>query len=222
MNFNKKNIFAVNKPIGPTSFDIVEEIRKITGIKKVGHGGTLDPLAEGVLVVGVGRDATKKLFEITSREKEYIVTIKFGETSRTDDKEGEKTKISEKKPTEEEVKKVVKKFIGEIDQIPPNFSAVKVQGKRAYKSARKGEKINLQPRQITIKKIEILSYNYPRLKLKVITGKGVYIRSLARDIGEELGVGGYVLKLKRTRIGDFKLEDSINLEELKNKIAGGI
>lgn len=206
--------FSIYKPKGPTSFDIVEKIRKITGVEKVGHAGTLDPLAEGVLVVGVGRESTRELENIVAKEKEYRVAIQLGQTSTTDDDEGEKKIIHVgAPPMTRQVMMVVKKFIGDIEQVPPLFSAVKVEGQRAYDAARKGEPFDLEPRKVFIKEIQILKYEYPLLELRVVSGKGVYIRSLARDIGEKLGTGGFVLDLKRTRVGDFVLEKSLTLEK---------
>lgn len=208
-------IVPIFKPVGPTSFQIIAQIKKITGIKKVGHAGTLDPLAEGVLIVGIGRESTRKLFKELEKEKEYEVLIEFGKTSTTDDEEGEKTEIKVTKvPKEAEVSEALKKFIGEIWQMPPQYSAVKSGGEEAYKKARRGKKVILGKRQVLIKEIKILKYDYPFLKLKVITGPGVYIRSLARELGEELKVGGYVKKLKRTRVGEFKIENCVNIDSL--------
>ena len=215
MSINK-HLFAIYKPKGRTSNDIVNEVKKITGIKKVGHAGTLDPLATGILVVGVGREATKKLKDIVKDEKEYLTTIRLGVESTTDDEEGRKTEITPKKiPAEKEIKKVIVGFEGIISQVPPVFSAVKVKGQEAYKLARKGQKVSLKPKEIEIKKIEILDYKWPFLKLKAITGPGVYIRSLARDIGKKLKTGGYVCELERTRVGDFTKEKAVEVSELQ-------
>jgi len=202
-----EGIFAVYKPKGPTSHDVIERLRKETGIKKIGHAGTLDPLASGVLVVGVGREATKRLATIVKKEKEYLAVIKLGETSTTDDEEGQKKESPiSKKPNYKEVERVVQKFEGKILQTPPAYSAVKIKGKEAYKLARRGQKPNLGPRPVEIKEIKILKYQWPYLKLKVTTGPGVYIRSLARDIGRELETGAYLAELERTRVGDFRNE----------------
>ena len=225
MNIAYKNIFSIYKSKGPSSFNIVARARKITGVKKVGHAGTLDPLASGVLVVGVGREATKRLAEIVGREKEYVADIKLGMTSTTDDQEGEKIDIKfpisnfqfpmdEKGIPLKQVKKVLSSFLGIIKQIPPQFSAIKVNGRRAYKSARAGQKMELSSRQVEIISIEVLKYQYPDLRIKGVCGKGVYIRSLARDIGAVLGVGGYLADLERTRVGEFSLKQSITLEQL--------
>lgn len=209
-------IVPIYKPVGPTSFRIIAQIKRITGIKKVGHAGTLDPLAEGVLVVGIGRESTKKLFTELQKEKEYEVVIEFGKTSTTDDSEGEKT-IWEvpRVPQLSQVSRALKKFTGEIWQMPPQYSAVKISGVEAYKKLRKGLSVTLGKRQVLIKNIEILSFGYPFLKLKVLTGPGVYIRSLARELGEELKVGGYVKELKRTRVGEYTIEDSRTPDSLK-------
>ena len=209
-----QGIFVVYKPKGPTSNEVLRKIRKITGIKKVGHAGTLDPLAKGILVVGVGRDATKKLFQEVKKEKEYIAQIKLGATSATDDAEGEilRHKVLHR-PTLAEVEKQLKKFKGKIQQVPPVFSAVKIKGREAYKLARQGREVTLKAREVEIKEIEILKFRWPFLWLRVITGPGVYIRAIARDIGKELGVNGYLANLERTRVGDFdKRGETVKLD----------
>jgi len=215
-----KNIFAIYKPKGPTSHDIIDQIRKITGIKKVGHAGTLDPQARGVLVVGVGREATKKLNEIVKKEKEYIAIIKLGEESSTDDEEGEKIVKSDKIIKDIKViRDVVMSFVGMIDQIPPAYSAIKIKGKKAYELIRKGIEPELKPREVEIKEIEILEYEWPFLKIRVMTGPGVYIRALARDIGRKLGVGGYLYDLERIRVGKWAKEKAINMSNLKAQMS---
>jgi tRNA pseudouridine55 synthase len=202
-------IFAVYKPKGPSSFDIIRKLKKQLGEKRIGHAGTLDPLASGILVVAVGRENTKKLPREVKKEKEYVAEIKLGEMSTTDDGEGEKQKIAfGKKPNREELEAALKKFIGKIKQTPPAFSAVKVKGRRAYSMARKGERLELAPREVMIKSIELLSFNFPLLKLRVVTGPGVYIRSLTRDIGEALGAGAYLANLERVRVGEFTKDDA--------------
>ena len=212
-----KNIFAIYKSKGPTSNGALGELRRITGIKKIGHAGTLDPLAKGVLVVGIG-EGTKLLADIVGKEKEYIAKIKFGATSETDDEEGKKTKIKiVKKPTLKEVRKIVYNFKGEMMQKPPIYSAIKVNGKEAYKLARKGKIPELQLRKIEIKNISIIKYRWPYLWLKIVTGPGVYIRALARDIGAGLGVGGYLAELERTRVGKFSKNKSLTIKEFKKR-----
>lgn len=208
----KNKIFAVYKPKGPTSHDIVDKVRKLTGEKTVGHAGTLDPLASGILVVGVGREATKRLHEAVGAEKEYIADIIFGAESTTDDAEGEKTPIvSTAEPSEAQIKAALQNFKGEIMQLPPQYSALKVGGKTAYSLARKGKVAPLEPRKVLIKEIEILEYRWPHLKIRVITGPGVYIRALARDLGRTLKVGGYLSDLERTRVGEFTKENCFSI-----------
>ena len=210
-------IIGILKPKGPTSHDIINAIRQITQIKKVGHAGTLDPLASGVLVVAIGRSSTKQLSSIVAKEKEYIAKIRLGATSTTDDAEGEVTMNEIDKPSStNDVESVLINFEGDIEQVPPIFSAVKVKGKEAYKRARKGEELMMGPRQVNIKNISIKGYNWPILKLEVVTGPGVYIRSLARDIGEELKVGGYLQDLIRTRVGGYSIENSLTIEGFKD------
>ncbi len=214
-----ENIFAVYKPKGPTSHDIIDEIRKITGIRKVGHAGTLDPLASGVLVVGIGREATKKLHEVVMKEKEYIADIKFGEESATDDEEGKKIVRNDGIVEDVEiVRSVVESFIGKILQTPPVYSAVKIKGKPAHRLVRKGKEVYLKPREVEIKEIEILEYKWPFLKIRVITGPGVYIRALARDIGRELGAGAYLADLERIRVGEFIKDKALTVLKFKNLV----
>lgn len=211
-------LFAVYKPRGITSNGVLNILRRFYGTKKIGHAGTLDPLAKGVLVVAVGREATKKLWEWVKKEKEYLATIRLGIESVTDDAEGIKTKFNvQKKPTKEEIKMALKKFEGIISQIPPIYSAIKIKGKEAYKFARKGQEVILKPRKAEIKKIILLKYHWPYLKLKVITGPGVYIRSLARDLGKKLKTGGYLFNLERTRVGDFTKAKSKRLPTSQNQ-----
>jgi tRNA pseudouridine55 synthase len=235
----KSRIIAIHKPKGPTSHDVVNQIRKITGEKRVGHAGTLDPLASGVLVVGIGREATKQLGTIVEKEKEYVATIKFGETSTTDDEEGEKTKISNTPtslklrgihaavfpilsktasgqiPNNTKIQNSINKFIGTIEQIPPKYSAIKINGKEAYKYARKGKEVEMKVRNVVIHSINVESYVYPFLVIRVICGPGVYIRSLARDIGEVLGTGAYLADLIRTRVGKYVIADALTIDNFK-------
>jgi tRNA pseudouridine55 synthase len=207
----------IDKPKGITSHDVIDEIRKITGVKKVGHGGTLDPNATGLLVVGVGRESTKKLGEITKNTgKRYEAEIFLGEERDTDDAEG--VVISKAKgvlpPGEDEIIKFLKTFVGKQKQIPPTYSAIKVKGKKAYNEARKGKKIGLSPRIITIHLIKLVTYKYPFLKINVKVSSGTYIRAIARDIGRKLGCGAYLKSLIRTEIGDYKLENAVRLDYL--------
>ena len=208
-------LLNINKPKGMTSHDVVDEVRKATGKKRVGHAGTLDPFATGVLVVAVGREDTKKLGEITKdTKKEYIATLKFGETSTTGDPEGKIFLVSLNYPQLNEIKNILKSFMGEIQQTPPPYSAIKVKGVPAYKLARKGKEVKLSPRTVTIKEMEVLEYKPPFLKIRVVCSAGTYIRSLAADIGKALSAGAYLTELERTRVGDFKIEDSVPLSQL--------
>lgn len=207
-------VFAVYKPKGPTSHDVINVLRKKLGTKKIGHAGTLDPLATGVLVVGIG-SGTKKLSEIVQKEKEYVATIKLGEYSTTDDEEGSKTTVLPKSlPTAEAVKKVLASFVGETEQVPPIFSAIKQNGVTAYKQARRGQVPVMAARKVRIDSIELVSFTWPQLVIRVQTGPGVYIRALARDIGTKLGTAGYLQELQRTRVGQFSLQSTIQVSAL--------
>lgn len=225
-------ILLINKPPGPTSHDIVDKVRKLTGEKRVGHSGTLDPFAEGLLILLVGREATKKQGEFMKLDKEYIATLHLGAETDTDDKTGKpiKAQLQTKSPktefynthdreysrifTKVKIQNTIEKFIGDIEQVPPKYSAVKVGGKRAYKLAREGKKVELKPRKIKIYNIKILSYNWPLLAVKIRCSSGTYIRSLARDIGQELGCGAYVERLVRTKIGNYRLKDTIKVDDI--------
>lgn len=172
---------------------------------KVGHAGTLDPFATGVLVLAVGK-ATKQIESVMGAKKTYVATVKLGATTETLDPESEEQPVSDRQPTKDEVEEAVQKFVGELEQMPPKFSALKVDGKRAYNLARAGKEVKLQTRKVNIYSIKLLEYKYPYVKIETEVSKGTYIRSLARDIGEELGVGGYCSELRRTVVGEFDLE----------------
>jgi len=211
-------IFGVYKTSGPTSNDIVRMVKKIKNEKKVGHAGTLDPLASGVIVIAAGKDATKKISTYVAKEKEYLARIMLGTTSTTDDEEGIKTENKiVKKPLLGEIRNLLNDFEGTIDQLPPTFSAVKVKGKEAYKLARQGKGFTLEPKKVLIKKIELYNYAWPYLEIKVLTGPGAYIRSLARDIGQALKTGAYLTELERTRVGGFTKSNSITFKKLKEQ-----
>lgn len=220
---NEGNVLLINKPSGPTSHDIVDQVRKITGEKTVGHAGTLDPFAEGLLIVLIGRGATKRQSEFMKLDKEYIAVLELGTESDTDDSTG-KLKIKKLgfKIELPAIKHLVQKFIGEIEQVPPQYSAIKIKGKKAYEFARKRQKIELKPRKIKIYSIYILEYIWPRLTLKINCSSGTYIRALARDLGTKLGSGAYVQKLVRTKIGEYKLEDALILENLNSRVFAGV
>ena len=218
MDFVAGEVIAINKPYTWTSFQIVNKVRyqlsRAHGIKrfKVGHAGTLDPLATGVLLLCTGK-ATKRIEELQTQTKEYEAEIMLGATTPSFDMEHP---VNATYPyehiTREMTEEVLKQFTGNIAQRPPLFSACKVDGKRAYDLARGGSDMELAPKQIRIDEIELLSFELPKIRIRVVCGKGTYIRSLARDIGEALGSGAYLTALARTRIGEYKLEECINIE----------
>ena len=209
-------IFAVYKPVGMTSHDVVDRVRRLTGVKRVGHGGTLDPLASGVLVIAVGRENTKLLDTYVKGEKEYIATIKLGEVSDTDDAEGPLHSVQGKQyvPTRDDIERCIQKYVGLFPQMPPLYSAKKVGGRVAYKMARAGRDIKLAEKMVEIKQIAISSFDYPFLTIRVTCGSGVYIRSLARDIGRDLNVGGYLAGLERTKVGVFTAKEAVPFDQL--------
>ena len=220
MNFKKGEVLYLNKPLGWTSFKVVGHVRyhicRRLGVKKlkVGHAGTLDPLATGVMIVCTGK-ATKRIEEFQYHTKEYIATIRLGATTPSYDLEHE---IDAVYPTEhitrELVKETLKRFVGEIQQIPPAFSACMVNGKRAYDLARKGEDVELKPKLLVIDEIELLECNLPEIKVRVVCSKGTYIRALARDIGKALDSGAHLIGLERTRIGEVTLDMCMSPEEI--------
>ena len=207
-------IISVYKPKGITSYDVIRKLKEKYPREKIGHGGTLDPLAEGVLVVGIGRESTRKLqIILKGTKKTYEATIELGKTSLTDDSEGPiiNTNNSHIVPTEQELIAVLSSFKGTTLQTPPKYSAVKINGVPAYKRARRGEQFVLQPKNIIIHSIKLLKYDFPHVQIEVACESGVYIRSLARDVGTKLKVGAYVSSLIRTAVGSYTRNDSINL-----------
>ena len=211
-------LLVINKPLTWTSADVCRLIRRKTGGAKVGHGGTLDPLATGVLVVCLGR-ATKTISKIMQASKRYEAVVDLSAFSTTDDAEGERTELPAPSPvpTHKQIRIILDDLTGEIMQRPPAYSAIKVDGKRAYKLARSGETVELQARQIRIDSIEILAYDWPTLAIDIRCGKGTYIRSIARDLGEALGTGGMLTGLSRTEIGRFTLETAVDPETLPDE-----
>jgi tRNA pseudouridine55 synthase len=224
MDFVAGEIIPVYKPYTWTSFQIVNKVRyhlsKKYGIKrfKVGHAGTLDPLATGVLLLCTGK-ATKRIEELQKHTKEYEAEITLGATTPSYDMEHPvDATFPYEHITREMVEDTLKQFIGDIAQRPPLFSACKVDGKRAYDLARKGSDMQLEPKQIRIDNIELLEFDLPKIRIRVTCGKGTYIRSLARDIGEALESGAYLSELTRTRVGEFKLTDCIKIEAIQEWI----
>lgn len=205
-------IYLINKPRGRSSFSIVAQARRLSGIKKVGHAGTLDVEAEGLLLVLVGKEYTKLSDKFLKQDKTYEFIIKLGETSTTGDSEGEKTEVSNTKPSKKDILRVLELFEGRIMQTPPQYSAIKIDGKRAYKSARKGQKVDIKPREIEIYSIKLQEYKYPYVRIKADVSSGTYIRSLGEDIGKALKTGAYCTKIVRTQIGEYQLKKAIELD----------
>ena len=202
----------IYKPAGMTSHDVVAVLRKITKIKQIGHTGTLDPFAEGVLPVCIGK--ATRLIEYLDDDKEYLATVQFGSATTTFDIEGEKIFSSDKKITENDILKELKNFEGEIEQFPPIYSAIKVKGKKLYEYARKGEEVEIQPRKVFIERIELKSFdeNSQQAQILIKCSKGTYIRSIANDLGKKLNVGGHLIKLIRTQAGKFRIENAVQLD----------
>lgn len=205
----KEGILLVNKPQGKTSFSLIRNLRKLTGIKKIGHAGTLDPFATGVMVLLLGREYTKLSDKLLLADKEYVAEVNLGVTTDTYDCDGKVVASSKKKPALTCVEKALVKFQGEIIQTPPMYSAKKVKGQPLYKLARAGKVIERTPCKVRLS-ISILSYDYPFLRLSVSCSKGTYIRSLAHEIGEELGCGAHLSGLQRTRSGSYTLDECVD------------
>lgn len=205
----------IYKPEGMTSFDVVAVLRRITQIKQIGHTGTLDPFATGVLPICIGKST--KLIEYLPDDKEYMATVKFGSDTDTYDKEGQITKTYKNKITKEQLTKILKDFEGETEQIPPIYSAIKVNGKKLYDYARQGKDVEIKPRKIFISKIELVEFNDDKQTAKILVAcsKGTYIRSIAYDIGQKLRCGGHLIALERTKAGAFNLDTSVKLDEIK-------
>ena len=220
LNPIKGEVFYLDKPLGWTSFDVVKRIRgKLhhrLGIKKlkVGHAGTLDPLATGVLIVCTGK-MTKQIDELQAHVKEYVAEITLGATTPSFDLE---TEIDAVFPaghvTEEAVRAVLPQFTGRIEQVPPSYSACKVDGHRAYKMAREGKEVELKAKELVIDEIELLNYSMPRIEIRVVCSKGTYIRALARDIGQALGSGAHLTALRRTRVGGVRVDDCLQVPDM--------
>lgn len=201
--------FGIWKEKGVSSFKALGAIRRANKGERVGHAGTLDPLAEGILVVAVGRDATRKLHEAVGADKEYVATVRFGATSVTDDSEGPITENPDAKEfTREDLEAEIAKQVGEIKQVPPAYSAVHVGGQRSYDLARAGKAVPLGERDVTVFSAELVDYAWPNAAIRYVTGPGVYIRSLARDLGLALGTGSYMSGLVRTRVGEFTKDNA--------------
>ncbi|HMZ08037.1 MAG TPA: tRNA pseudouridine(55) synthase TruB [Anaerolineales bacterium] len=212
---------VVDKPVGMTSHDVVQVIRNGTGLRRAGHTGTLDPRASGVLVILVG-PAVRLSEYVSASDKRYQAIIRLGGTTDTYDAEGKFTPSKDPSNiTEEEFEEALKTFIGEIEQTPPPYSAVKVQGRKAYEMARKGEEVDLEPRTITVHHLEVLEWTPPEVVIDVHCSSGTYVRSLANDLGKKLGCGAYLVGLRRTKSGKFTLRDSVPLRKLQEAFTAG-
>lgn len=209
-------LFLINKPSGITSHDVVDYLRKVTHEKTIGHAGTLDPMASGLLIVAIGREFTKQISKFSGLAKEYIASVTLGKNSTTCDAEGKLSAISGREPNIEEIKLVLNDLIGWQEQMPPIFSAKKIKGKKAYDLARAGKEVELKPVKVQIKSINLLRYQYPEIELRAEVSAGTYVRSLAYDIGMKLQTGAYLSKLIRTKIGNYTLEKAVDLNAVKS------
>lgn len=218
-DFEQGQVLLINKPLRWTSFDVISRTRKIIRVKKVGHAGTLDPLATGLLIICTGK-FTKRINEFMGQEKEYTGTFTIGATTPTYDLESEPEDF---KPcdhiTPEQIKETTRQFTGTIQQVPPAHSAIKQGGKRVYEMARRGEEVKIEPRTVTIREFEITAIEKPLVHFRVVCTTGTYIRSLAWDFGQALGCGAYLSELCRTRIGNSWLKDAMTIEEFANAVA---
>ena len=207
----------IYKPKGKTSHDVVAILRRITKIKQIGHTGTLDPFAEGVLPICIGK--ATRLIEYLDDDKAYIGTVQLGKSTSTYDTEGEIVKTSDKKISKEEIEIALQQFRGKFQQLPPIYSAIKVNGKKLYEYARKGEDVEIKPREVEIFKLEIVNFDKENqtVDLHIECSKGTYIRSIANDLGNVLGCYGHLIKLVRTKAGKFELANSFKLDELESK-----
>ncbi|MEJ5202402.1 MAG: tRNA pseudouridine(55) synthase TruB [Anaerolineales bacterium] len=223
-SFDLKNaisgVLVVDKPVGLTSHDVVQIIRKGTNIRRAGHTGTLDPRASGVLVILIG-PAVRLSEYVSASDKRYQAIIRLGETTDTYDADGRVTTVSPVDITEEQFERVLKTFIGEIEQVPPPYSAIKVQGRKAYELAREGEEPDLQPRKIRVYSLELLEWAPPEAVIDVYCSSGTYVRSLAHDLGEKLGCGAHLIGLRRTKSGRFTLRDAVPLRKLRESFENG-
>lgn len=219
MSQQASGLVIVDKPAGITSHDVVSRVRRLAGTRKVGHAGTLDPMATGVLVLGINR-ATRLLGHLTLTDKSYAATIRLGVTTTTDDAEGEITQITDTAGlTPGSVEPALLAFRGEIDQVPTAVSAIKVNGQRAYKLARAGEDVVLAPRRVRIDEIRVTRMDLPEVDITVRCSSGTYIRAIARDLGDALGVGGHLTALRRTAVGSFTIEQAHTLDQLGEEFA---
>jgi tRNA pseudouridine55 synthase len=205
----------IDKPAGWTSHDVVGKLRRITGVSRIGHAGTLDPFATGLLIVGVGRSCTKRLGEFLGQPKSYEAVAVLGATTATQDKDGKIIVTADASlPTEAQIRAMLPRFTGELRQTPPMFSAKKIDGKKLYELAREGITVERKPVAVTVHSFELLSYDSPRLRFRVNVSSGTYVRTLAHDLGAALGCGAYLEELRRTLIGTCRVEDAVKIEDV--------
>jgi tRNA pseudouridine55 synthase len=210
------SVLLIDKPAGITSFGVVARVRRQLSQQlgkkaKVGHTGTLDPFATGLMIIVTGKEC-RNAGNYSKLDKEYEATIRLGQTSTTGDPEGEITDVSDVQPSLDQVKAALKQFVGEITQRPPMYSAIKINGQRAYKLARKGEIVEVPERVVTVFSLDLIEYSYPELKIRVHVSSGTYIRTLAEDIGKALGVGGYCIQLRRTKVAEWSVTNALPIE----------
>ena len=214
-------ILLINKQAGITSYDVIRKLKRVLPKgQKIGHAGTLDPFATGLLIILLGK-YTKKMTEILEMEKEYVVKAEFGYATDTQDVTGRKTiEVANLKYVKEsKIRNLIEEnFLGEIKQIPPQFSAKKIKGKKAYEFAREGKEVKLKPNLVTVKKFEIINYDWPIVSFKIICSSGTYVRTLVNDLGELLGTYATAMELKRTRIGEYTLKDVLKSEEISEGV----
>lgn len=219
MDFAAGEVILIDKPKTWTSFDVVKKIRWLIQVKKVGHAGTLDPLATGLLILCSGKK-TKTIDQIQAQEKEYVVEFKLGATTASYDAEQPEENLKDcSEVTEAAIEKAIESYVGEISQVPPQYSAVKVKGKRAYEAAREGKTVEIKPRKVTIYDYTLMEFRAPNwAKARIRCSKGTYIRTLVHDLGQDLGVGAYITELRRTKIGDYLVEDALTPEAFQTAL----
>ena len=211
-------LIVVDKPLGLSSMDVVRYVRRAAGGCKTGHAGTLDPLATGVVICCLGK-ATKSVESLMGRPKVYETVVDLSAFTTTDDREGERLEVQvDQAPTHEQVRQVLGEFMGEIEQTPPVYSAVHINGQRAYKLARKGQAVDMPTKTVRIDAIDLLDFAWPMLTLRIVCGRGTYIRSLGRDIGDKLNTGGHLASLRRTAVGDYTLEHAHSIERFEQEV----
>lgn len=217
---NEDSVLLIDKPANMTSFGVVARVRRklsehLGKKAKVGHTGTLDPFATGLMIIVTGKEC-RNAMSYSKLDKEYEATFRLGQISSTGDPEGDITNISDLQPTKEALEAALERFRGEITQRPPIFSAIKINGRRAYDLARKGEAVEIPERQVTVFSLELLEYTYPNVRIRTHVSSGTYIRSLAVDLGEVLGTGAYCSELRRTKVAKYAVVDALNLETFMN------